>query len=126
MKKDKIVTEYLNNIQEIEPFTLMVAAAAFGFINAINLTYQTYSKYLSKNARRCSGLPPREKTVCMMGLKILGKKNQLKQLQTTLQSCPKSKKPEKCRTKVSGKINEVKQDIQSFSKRLPVLKKQRG
>lgn len=116
------LNEYLNQIQEIEPVTLSAVAAGAGIANAINFGVRTYKDYLSKNARRCSGLPADEKAICMLKLKALGKVQQAQALKDKAK-CQKSKDPKKCMEKVKKKIDDFKHDAQMFQKRAMQLKK---
>ncbi len=118
---DKIES-YLNHLQEIDPITLTTVAATAGVINAINFGVRTYKDYLTKNARRCSGLPKDEKTICMLKLKAIAKQKQAQTVKDKAK-CSRTKNPQKCMSKLLNKVKELQQDAQIFQKRAKELTK---
>lgn len=117
----KILDEYLQQLQEIDPVTLSAVAAGAGLVNAINFAVRTYKDYLTKHARRCAGLPKDEKTICMLKLKALAKDQQARALKNKA-NCDKAKEPKKCIEKLNRKFKELKHDANMFQKRAQQLR----
>jgi len=112
----KIVDKYLDNIQQ-ESVTLLAFSAASLFITA----YNTYKNYLTKAARKCKDLPPREKAICMLNTKIEAKKVEFQTIKTGSSKC----KDEKCKAKVQKKLLKISNDIKFLSNRFKELRSQK-
>jgi hypothetical protein len=107
-------------IQEIEPTLIAISAtsAAFGITN---MALRLYKDYFNKAARKCKDLPPREKGVCMLKAKLDSKKEQLSEIKRKSSDCSKTRKPTKCRGKLSEKIKKLTQEVQFIVQRLQQL-----
>jgi hypothetical protein len=121
----EIVDKYLktlqeDQLQEIDPTLLAISAtsAAFGITN---MAFRMYKDYFNKAARRCKDLPPREKGVCMVKAKLDAKKEQLAEIKRKSAQCSKTKKPTKCRDKLSEKINKISEEVRFLMQRLQQL-----
>jgi len=119
MNLDKYLEEIQTEpVQEIAPI-LVVG----GIASAIFAGVRLYKDYFTKNARRCADLPVKEKVICIMSLKVLGKRAQLNSLKKSLSKCDAKIKP-KCQEKLGKKIGETDQDVKVLLGRLVGLKKQ--
>ena len=107
-------------IQEIEPTLIAISAtsAAFGITN---MALRLYKDYFNKAARKCKDLPPREKGVCMLKAKLDSKKQQLSEIKKKSSDCSKTRKPTKCRLKLSEKIKKLTDEVQFIVQRLQQL-----
>jgi len=120
-----IADQYVKQLQgepleEIEPTLLAISAtsAAFGITN---MALRLYKDYFNKAARKCKDLPPREKGICMMKAKLDSKKEQLSEIKRKSSDCSKTRKPTKCRAKLSEKIKKRTQEVQFLVQRLQQL-----
>ena len=107
-------------IQEIEPTLIAISAtsAAFGITN---MALRLYKDYFNKAARKCKDLPPREKGVCMLKAKLDSKKQQLSEIKKKSSDCSKTRKPTKCREKLSEKIKKLTDEVTFIVQRLQQL-----
>lgn len=107
-------------IQEIEPTLIAISAtsAAFGITN---MALRLYKDYFNKAARKCKDLPPREKGVCMLKAKLDSKKQQLSEIKKKSSDCSKTRKPTKCRLKLSEKIKKLTDEVTFIIQRLQQL-----
>lgn len=116
-----IVEEYLEYIQEIAGAGALTGATAIGtggiglapvmaavsIFSAFNMAFQLYKNYLSKAARRCADIPPKEKAICMLKAKSMAKQAQLKALKQASSKCAKAKDPVKCKQKFNAKMSKI-------------------
>ena len=72
----------------------------------------------------CSDLSPREKSMCMTRAKMLGKNVQLQALKGSMSKCSKARNAEKCKEKISGKMQKLASDIKFLANRYEGVKKQ--
>jgi hypothetical protein len=116
----KTLQEEKEELQEIEPTLLAISAtsAAFGITN---MAFRLYKDYFNKAARKCKDLPPREKGVCMVKAKVDAKKEQLAEIKRKAAQCSKTRKPEKCRGKLSDKIKKLTDEVKFLIQRLQQL-----
>lgn len=107
-------------LQEIDPTLLAISAtsAAFGITN---MAFRLYKDYFSKAARRCKNLPVREKGVCMLKAKLEGKQKQLAEIKQKSSDCSKTRKPAKCRLKLTEKIKKISEEVTFLTQRLRQL-----
>jgi len=84
---------------EIAPMIALTAASVG--LSAVSMAAKAYKNYMSKAGRACSGIPDKEKTLCMMKFQ-LGATN--KQIETLKGGLGKCKGDEKCVTKLNNKI----------------------
>lgn len=122
---DDIAEKYVEElqgepIQEIEPTLIAISAtsAAFGITN---MALRLYKDYFNKAARKCKDLPPREKGVCMLKAKLDSKKQQLSEIKKKSSDCSKTRKPTKCRSKLSEKIKKLTDEVTFIIQRLQQL-----
>lgn len=118
----KLVDNYLDSIQEILPVPVMVAFSAASLSMA---AFNLYKQHLTKAARMCRDLPPKEKSVCMLNYKIQGKKLQLAKLKDGLGECAKIKKAAECKENLTKKAKKVDDQIKFLSNRMREVRKQR-
>ena len=116
--------EHLNRIQEFEPVTMAVAGTAFGAVNVIMMATRTYKDYFTKAARQCSGLPPKEKAICMVRAKMHAFNVQLQTVKGSMGKCSKAKDAGKCKLKLGKKIKELAMKVREQAERLKELKGQ--
>ena len=117
---------YLDNIQE-EQYIEEVSPLLVG-LSAASLTvaaFNAYKQYLTKAARTCKNLPPREKGVCMWNFKFQGKKKELQILKGSISKCNKTKDPKQCMLKLKEKAIKISQQVQFIAGRMKELRKQR-
>jgi hypothetical protein len=117
--------DYLNKlqgepIQELEPVTIAFSAVSVAF-GISNMAFRLYKDHFNKAARRCKDLPPREKGVCMIKAKLDGKKVQLGEIKRKSSECSKTRKPTKCREKLTEKIKKISDDVKFLTQRLQQL-----
>jgi len=114
----KIIQE--EELQEIDPTLLAISAtsAAFGITN---MAFRAYKDYFNKAARKCKDLPPREKGICMVKAKLDAKKEQLAEIKRKSSECSKTRKPEKCRGKLSEKLKKLSDEVKFLMQRLQQL-----
>lgn len=113
--------EHLNYIQEIDPITLGTAFAIIGAGNLILFAGRTYHDYLTKAARQCAGLPEKEKAICMTRAKVYATKVEFETLQNGMKKCSQAKKPEKCKSKVIAKLQDIKRNLNGLQDRMKKL-----
>ena len=71
-------------------------------------SYAVYKRFLSKAAKACKGKGGLEKTNCMSKFKKQAQAAKIKELQSGMTKCTKSKDPTSCKAKLQGKINKEK------------------
>ena len=116
--------KHLQKIQEIEPVTMALAGTTFGAVNILLMAIRTYKDYFTKAARQCSGLPPKEKAICMLRAKMYATNVELQTLKGNLNKCNKSRDPQKCRLKVENKIKSTLFKLKGIKQRYQQLKNQ--
>jgi len=107
-------------IDEIAPVMIGLSAASMGLA-----AFNVYKQHLTKAARVCKDLPPREKGICMWNWKLKGKQKEYMTLKGSVGKCNKSVKPEGCRLKITKKVEKVGQQIQFIIGRLKELRGQK-
>lgn len=107
-------------LQEIEPVLLAISATTAS-LSIGNMALRLYKDYFNKAARRCKDLPAREKSVCMLKAKLEGKKTQASEIKRKSSECSKTRKPEKCRGKLSEKIKKITEEVRFLTQRLQQL-----
>ena len=115
--------EYLNQLQE-EPVT---AAVMLG-LSAANIMLgatRVYKAHFTKSARMCKDLGPRERAMCMTKAKMLAKNIQLQTIKGKMGKCLKTKDAQKCKEKLSGKIQKISVEIKFLADRFEEAKKQK-
>jgi len=127
----KELDAYLNvlqedNLQEVEPIsTMAIITGIFYAASILNISTKVYKTYFTKAARRCKDLSTKEKAMCMLNAKLLGRKAELAKVQGGLGKCSKVKKgPEKCVLKLKGKLQKVQQQIKFLQDRMKQLGQQ--
>lgn len=114
-----------DNLQEIEPVTMAVITGVFYAASIMNIGLKVYKTYYTKAAQRCKDLTSREKSLCMLNAKLVGRRAELAKLQGGLGKCGKVKKdPEKCVLKLRTKMQKSKEQIKFLQARLKQLGKQ--
>ena len=121
--KQSPVEEYLNQIQEIEPITMVAAAASI--FSVFNISFNLYKQYFTKAARKCKDLPGKEKALCMLRAKAKGKEIQLNALKQGKQKCVKTKGPQKCAQKFDQKMSKVGGETGFLKSRMQQLASQK-
>ena len=116
--------KHLDRIQEFDPVTLAAVGTTIGAVNLILFSTRTYKDYFTKAARQCSGLPPKEKAICMVRAKILATNVQLQKLKGSMSKCAKAKSAEKCKMKVGAKVKSLALTVRDLADRLKQLKTQ--
>jgi len=124
----KELDAYLNvlqedDLQEVEPLsTMAIVTGIFYAASILNIGTKVYKTYFTKAARRCKDLSQREKALCMLNAKMLGRKAELAKVQGGMAKCGKIKKgPEKCVAKLKGKMEKSKQQLLFLQKRIKDL-----
>jgi hypothetical protein len=131
----EIIEEYLEYLNEIEPVTTALAAAAVAkplfaagvALSAANLSLQAsrfYKEYFTKAARKCKDLTPKEKSICMVRAKMLAKNAQLQKLKQGMAKCAKARNAEKCKQKLSVKMQKLAQEVSFLSDRMKEIRQQ--
>lgn len=115
-----LIEDYLYQIQEMEPIMMAISAASLS-MGAFNL----YKQHLTKAARVCKSLPPKEKSLCMLTHKLRGKQIQHAKLKSNMSKCSKTKDPQKCKKSLLKKTIKVGEEIKFLSKRVQQLAKQK-
>jgi len=101
---------------------IMGAASLF---SAFNMAFQLYKNYFTKAAKQCKDLPGKEKAICMLRAKALGKEAQLKALKAASAKCMKTKSPAKCKAKFNQKMSKVGGESGFLKSRLQQLSAQK-
>jgi hypothetical protein len=117
----ELLEDYLESIQEIAPLMIAFSAASLS-MGAFNI----YKQHLTRAARSCKDLPPKEKAICMLRFKLQGKKAQLSSLNGNMPKCNKTKDAELCKQKLLNKARKVGSDIEFLAKRMDELRKQKS
>ena len=117
----ELLEDYLESIQEAIPLMLAFTAASLS-MTAFNI----YKQYLTRAARSCKDLPPKEKGICMLRYKLQGKKAQLSKLNGSMGKCNRGRKPELCKQKLVNKAQKVASDVEFLVKRMDELRKQKA
>ena len=111
--------EHLDRIQQEVALMIGISAASL-----LMTAYKTYKDYLTKAARQCSGLPPKEKAICMVRAKMHASNVQLQTVKGSMAKCAKTKDPEKCKIKLGNKVKVLAMRVRENAKRLKELKSQ--
>ena len=109
--------EHLDRIQN----EVGVMAVAMG-LSAISTAFSIYKSYFSKASRRCSGLPDKEKTMCMFHAKVVAKNKELQALKSGASKCSKDKNPSKCKAQLASKIQKVAGELKFLNSRFKELR----
>jgi len=135
-----IVEQYLEYIQENMASGLAAASgtaaavgtgafapilAAASIFSAFNMAFQLYKNYFTKAAKQCKDLPGKEKAVCMLRAKSIGKQAELKALKQASAKCMKTKSPEKCKAKFNQKMSKVGGEAGFLKSRMQQLSQQK-
>ena len=107
---DKVQT-YLDKIQQ-EQVTLALSVGGL-----LMTAYRLYKDYLTKAARVCANLDPKEKRLCMLKYKIDGKRKQLTTLTSLVTKCRQTRNPDECLNKLRQKIEACRQQLDYFRER---------
>jgi len=114
-----------DELQEIEPVTMAIITGVFYAASILNIGVKTYKTYFTKAARRCKDLSAKEKALCMLNAKLIGRRAELAKIQGGLTKCGKVKKdPEKCVLKLRNKMQKSKEQITFLQQRAKQLGKQ--
>lgn len=116
--------EYLDRVQEFEPVSTAVVMAGLSAANLIVGATRMYKSHFTKAARMCSDLQPREKAMCMVRAKMLAKNVELQALKSNMAKCAKAKDQQKCKERLSGKMQKLAQEIKFLADRFEGVKKQ--
>jgi len=120
---NKPVEEYLDYLQEIEPITMIAAAASI--FSVFNIAVNLYKQYLTKAARQCKDLPGKEKALCMLRAKAKAKEIQLNAIKQGKQKCMKTKDPQKCAQKFDQQMSKVGGEAGFLKSRMQQLAQQK-
>ena len=116
-QRNQTIEEYLNYINEV------------GFVQVYmgsmmaKIAFDLYQKYYSKFARQCKGLPPNEKTICMLHAKSKAKNAEISKLKSAMSKCAKAKNPDKCKSVLQNKVNQASATMKLALNRAKQLKK---
>jgi len=105
------VQAYLDKIQQEQ---MMLVLSVSGLLMT---AYRLYKDYLTRAARACANLDPKEKRLCMLRFKIDGKRRQLAALRSLLTKCRQTRKPDECVDKLRQKIETCRQQLDYFIER---------
>jgi hypothetical protein len=112
--------EYLVQIQEIEPMSIMIALSAASLIvTATNL----FKQHLTKGSRQCADLADKERSLCMLRAKALAKNVQVASLKDGIKKCAKVKNPEQCKQKLQAKMKKISDETKYLKSRFADAKK---
>jgi len=105
------VEAYLDKIQQ-EQIALVLSIGGL-----LMTAYRLYKDYLTRAARACANLDPKEKRLCMLKYKIDGKRKQLATLTSLVAKCRQTKNPDECLDKLRQKIESCRQQLDYFRER---------
>ena len=74
-------------------------------------SYAIYKRFISKSARACSNKSGAEKTLCMQQYKKKATQARIKNMQSQLKQCDKTKDPAKCKAKTMQTIKHLQSKI---------------
>jgi len=117
--------EYLNKLQEIEPISTATMMVGISAANIILGATRMYKQHFTKAARMCKDLGAREKAMCLTRAKMLAKNVQLQALKGKMSTCVKSKNAERCKERLSGKIQKIATEIKFLADRFEEAKNQK-
>jgi len=106
-------------INEIDPFSAMVAVSLGALLLA---AASVASNYVSTKKRKCARTKGIERQVCETMVEAEGKKKHLSSLNRALSKCNKASDPVNCKEKVSEKIQRVSAEYKEMVKRVQRLK----
>lgn len=101
------IKEFLDYPSHVANAPLYSVAAAAIIASADS----AYKRFFSQAAKACKGKSGKEKTICMNNYKRKGKEQQLRKLQSSISKCSKDKNPDKCRKRLTKKINSIKLEL---------------
>lgn len=78
--------------------------AGIGIIAMLLGINTVYKRYFSKEAKECSGMEGKSRTLCMAKSRLLAAKEAQKQAEKALSQCDSTKNPEDCRFKMRVEI----------------------
>ena len=116
----KMYQKYLlerKHLLELDPITVtMLSVGASMATSLLSTIPNLWLSTLNSAAQRCSSiLEPREKSKCMLNIKIMGKQKVLSQLRKARNLC---KGEPKCVAKVQKKINTENEHLKVFTDQL--------
>jgi len=74
-------------------------------------SYALYKRFLSKAARSCNSKSGAEKTLCMQQYKKKATQARIKNMQSQISKCNKTKDPAKCKAKTMQTIKQLQSKI---------------
>ena len=89
---------------------------AFDIMFIFELGGMAYRRFFSKASKACKGSPDRK--TCYRRYKVGAKEVQVKTLKSKIGMCSKHKTPDKCKTRVMNKINNLQSDIKFLRQEL--------
>jgi 8-oxo-dGTP pyrophosphatase MutT (NUDIX family) len=118
-KVEENVNFYLNSLNEDEIIDEFVGALLPIYFSAllIKMAADVYKSNFSKNAKKCKGYGSGEKQICMLRAQISGKQAAISKIESNVNKCAKDKNPENCRSKLSGKVQTMKQEVSYLMQR---------
>ena len=118
--ENQTIEEYLKYLDEIA--LTPIAGVYFGAMLA-KLAHDFYQQNYSKFAKECKGLPATEKTICMLDAKTKAKQMEVNKLKSAMAKCSKARKPDKCKKKLTNKINQAAATMKLTKNRMLALKR---
>lgn len=125
MKNNILIDEYLDHLELLDE-VIPLAAVGLGLsaINVLQHAFRLYQDYFTKAARECKALPEKEKAICMLKAKMTAKNAQLQKLKQSMSECQKTKDPQKCKEKISGRMMKISNEVKFLATRFKELRQQ--
>lgn len=125
MKNNILIDEYLDHLELLDE-VIPLAAVGMGLsaISILQTAFKLYKDYFTKAARECKDLPEKEKAICMLKANMTAKNAQLQKLKQSMAQCQKTKDPEKCKEKISGRMMKISNQVKFLANRFKELRQQ--
>lgn len=117
----KVNNEIFSEISPIGAIQLGLTAFQFG-----QIAYDAFKKALDVAERKCSELEDRERSICLIKVRITEQQKLIDRLQKAKILCKNSRDPMKCKTKLDKKIKKAKERLQDFKFQYRIILSKRG
>ena len=134
---NKIIDNYLNEIQNVNEDFASIAGAAIkgisgvgmgvmGITGLVNLGFNLYKQFIAKNKNRCERMKTYDKQICYTQLQIEANQKFIAQLRSTMSDCRNTKDPTKCSAKMNERLRKLNNDLTKLREKLYNLQNQQN
>lgn len=124
MSNNKMLDNYLNEIQDVNEVGLFVGA--MGAVAMVNLGLGLYKQFLAKNKNKCERMAGQNQRICYAQLQIDATQKFIGQLRSNLSDCKDAKNPSECTKKVNEKGRKLNLELTKHREKLYNLQNQQS